>query len=68
MRLQQAMQAAGNQRFEHKLMPGAEHSMFRATRGGEKETPFLKAYVAGYFHFMTDWATRQVVSSNRKPE
>ncbi len=67
-RLQQAMQAAGNQHFEHKLMPGAEHSMFRATKGGEKEQTFLNTYVDGYFQLMTDWAKSQAGSSIRKAE
>lgn len=60
MRLQQAMQAAGNQHFEHWIIPGAEHSMFKATKGGEKEQTFLNAYVPGYFDLITGWAKRQV--------
>jgi hypothetical protein len=61
LRLQQAMKAAGNTHFEYKLIPGAEHSMFRAKNGGEKELPFLNTYAGGYFSFLTDWATRQVL-------
>ncbi len=60
LRLQQAMQVAGNKKFEHKVLPGAEHSMFRAKNGGEKEDPFLNTYVDGYFGLMTSWAERQV--------
>jgi len=60
LRLQQAMNVAGNRKFDHKVMPGAEHSMFRAKNGGEKEEPFLNTYVEGYFPLLTDWAQRQV--------
>ncbi len=61
-RLEHAMQVAGNKKFEHKVLPGAEHSMFRARNGGEKEEPFLNTYVEGYFSLMTKWAERQVGS------
>jgi hypothetical protein len=60
------MQVAGNQKFEQKLMRGAEHSMFKARNGGEKELPFLNTYVEGYFRLSTDWATSRVVSSTLK--
>jgi hypothetical protein len=60
MRLQAAMNVAGNKRFDHKIMVGAEHSMFRAKNGGEKEDPFLNTYVEGYFPLLTDWAQREV--------
>jgi alpha-beta hydrolase superfamily lysophospholipase len=60
LRLEQAMKVAGNTRFEHKLIPGAEHSMFRAKNGGEKESPFLNTYVDGYFWLWTDWAKQKV--------
>jgi uncharacterized protein len=62
-RLQQAMQVAGNRRFQHKLMPGADHSMFKATKGGEKEQPFLNTFVPGYFELNTDWAKCQIGAS-----
>lgn len=65
-RLQEALQAAGNARFEHMLLPGAEHSMFRARNGGEKELPFLNTYVDGYFSLLTDWARRQVTLPSSK--
>jgi uncharacterized protein len=68
VRLQQAMQVAGNQHFEHKVIPGAEHSMFRARTGGEKEQAFLNTYVDGYFQLMTDWAMGQVESRVRQAE
>jgi uncharacterized protein len=67
-RLQQAMQTAGNQHFEHRVIPGAEHSMFRASTGGEKEQPFLNTYVDGYFQFMTEWAKEQVKSTAKSAE
>lgn len=66
-RLRQAMQVAGNPHFEHKLLPGAEHSMFKARTGGEKELPFLNTYVDGYFPLLTDWAKRQADSALRHP-
>jgi dienelactone hydrolase len=61
-RLEQAMRKAGNRHFEHTLMRGAEHSMFHAKTGGEKETPLLNTYVYGYFQMVTNWATHQVRS------
>jgi alpha-beta hydrolase superfamily lysophospholipase len=67
-RLQQAMQVAGNHHFEHKLISGAEHSIFRAKKGGEKELPFLNTYVNGYFDLITDWSQRQVASPRGKVE
>jgi len=67
MRLQQAMQVAGNRHFEHMLIPGAEHSMFKATKGGEKEQPLLKTFVPSYFELITDWAKRQVDAPSIDP-
>jgi pimeloyl-ACP methyl ester carboxylesterase len=65
LRLQDAMQVAGNKHFEHRTIPGAEHSMFKARRGGEKEQPFLNTYVDGYFELNTEWVKAQLGSTSR---
>lgn len=58
--LEKSMRIAGNKRFKHTVIPGAEHAMFIAKKGGEKEGPFLNTYVQGYFALLTHWAGEQV--------
>lgn len=56
--LREAAQASGNRHLTIHEFKGAEHSMFRAANGGEKEALRFKEYVPGYFDYVGAWAAR----------